>query len=90
MSLGRPTVSNPVGDIRPLFEDHEIGLPARWDADDIAEKVIRLIENPAEADRLGRNARRLAETDYDWRILTGTLEDFYYKILKGRSGRSTS
>ena len=90
MSLGRPTVSNPVGDIRPLFEEHEIGLLARWDANDIAEKVIRLIENPGEADRLGRNARRLAVTDYDWKGLTGILEEFYYRILKGRSGRSTS
>jgi glycosyltransferase involved in cell wall biosynthesis len=90
MSLGRPTVSNPVGDLQPLFEERKIGLPARWDAGDIAEKVIRLIENPAEAEQLGRNARRLAGTDYDWRILTGTLEEFYHKILKGRSGRSTS
>jgi len=89
MCVGRPVVSNPVGDIKPLFEENDIGLLARWDTEDIAEKVIRLIENPAEADRLGRNAREVAEAKLDWGVLTRTLENFYYSILdraKGSSG----
>jgi glycosyltransferase involved in cell wall biosynthesis len=81
MSLGRPTVSNPVGDIKTLFEDHQVGLLAAWDPADFAQKIIDLIENPDLADQLGDNARKVATTIYDWTILTERLEDFYYSIL---------
>jgi glycosyltransferase involved in cell wall biosynthesis len=82
MSLGRPTISNPVGDIQTLFENHEIGLLARWDPADFAEKIIYLIENPDIATRLGENARNLTNTIFDWKILVCQLEEFYYSLLK--------
>jgi glycosyltransferase involved in cell wall biosynthesis len=81
MSLGRPTVSNPVGDIKTLFEKHQIGLLARWDPKDFAEKIIYLIEHPDVAKKLGDNARKLAVEEYDWRIIIRRLEEFYLKIL---------
>jgi glycosyltransferase involved in cell wall biosynthesis len=81
MSLGRPTISNPVGDIKTLFEEHEIGLLVRWDPVDFSEKIIYLIENPDVAEKLGDNARRVAVTEYDWNLLVQRLEDFYYVLL---------
>jgi glycosyltransferase involved in cell wall biosynthesis len=81
MSLGRPTISNPVGDIKTLFENHEIGLLAHWDPEDFAEKIIYLLEHPKTADKLGDNARNLAVTVYDWKILIRRLEEFYYRLL---------
>jgi glycosyltransferase involved in cell wall biosynthesis len=81
MSLGRPTISNPVGDIKTLFEDHEIGFLARWDPADFSEKIIYLIEHPDVAEKLGDNARNIAVTEYDWKILIQRLEDFYYMLL---------
>jgi len=81
MSVGRPTVSNPVGDIKALFEKHEIGLLAQWDPEDFAQKIIFLLEHPDIAQELGQNARRTAVTEYDWRVLIGKLEEFYYKVL---------
>jgi glycosyltransferase involved in cell wall biosynthesis len=84
MSLGRPTVSNPVGDIRPLFENHDIGLLAEWDPMDFSRKIIYLLDNPRIAARLGKNARELAVTRFDWPILTRELEGFYYRVLDAR------
>jgi len=81
MSLGRPTVSNPVGDIKDLFEKNDIGLLAEWDPADFAQKILFLIENPKIANQLEENARRLAVTVYDWKVLVGNLEEFYYKVL---------
>ena len=81
LSLGRPTISNPVGDIEVLFDDHDIGLLAAWDPADFARKIIYLIENPGVANQLGENARQVAVTKYDWQVLMDTLEEFYYKIL---------
>jgi len=82
LSLGRPTIANPVGDLRTLFENHEIGLLARWDSEDFAEKIINLLEHPDLAARLGKNARHLAETVFDWKILICQLEKFYGSLLK--------
>jgi glycosyltransferase involved in cell wall biosynthesis len=81
MSLGRPTISNPVGDIKTLFENHEIGLLSSWDPVNFAEKIIYLIEYPEIADKFGDNARNLAVSVYDWKLLICKLEDFYYMLL---------
>ena len=79
--MGRPTVSNPVGDIKTLFEKHRIGLLAAWDPADFAQKIVDLLRNQDVARQLGENARRVAVTEYDWRILIGRLEEFYQKVL---------
>ena len=81
ISLGRPTISNPVGDIKTLFEDYEIGLLAKWDPVDFSQKIIYLIEHPSDAKKFGENARNIAVTVYDWNLLIKWLEDFYYRIL---------
>jgi len=87
ISLGRPTVTNPVGDLKPLFEEHEIGLLSRWDPIDFSEKVISIIENPNLAKKLGQNARQVALDIYDWEFLADKLESFYYRLLneKGKN-----
>lgn len=82
MSIGRPTVSNPVGDIKPLFEEDRIGLLAAEEAGDFADKILCLLEQPELARELGENARRTAVEKYDWRVLIGKLEDFYVEVLE--------
>ncbi len=86
ISLGRPLVSNPVGDVKPLLENHDIGRLAQWDPADFARQVIDLIEHPDEARRLGENARRLATTTYDWKNLVVSLEEFYWRMLDAKRG----
>jgi glycosyltransferase involved in cell wall biosynthesis len=81
LCFGRPTVTNPIGDVKTLFETHEVGLLADGNPQDFAEKILFLLSHPQEAERLGKNARITAETEYEWGILTSRLEEFYYKIL---------
>jgi len=81
MSVGRPTISNPVGDIKALFEKHSIGLLAKWDAEDFAQKIVFLLEHPDIAKEFGENARRVSVAEYDWKVLAGKLEKFYYEML---------
>jgi glycosyltransferase involved in cell wall biosynthesis len=88
MSLGRPTVSNPVGDIEDLFESHAIGCLAAWHAQDFADKIIFLLENPRISTELGRSARKVAVEEYDWRILAGKLEGFYFRVLDSLGNRN--
>jgi glycosyltransferase involved in cell wall biosynthesis len=81
MCLGRPTVSNPTGDVKELFDRHRVGLLAKWDPEDFAAKILTLIGNPALSRELGAQARRVALTRYEWDNLIVRLEDFYDRLL---------
>jgi glycosyltransferase involved in cell wall biosynthesis len=82
MSLGRPTISNTVGDIKILFEEHSVGLLAECNPVDFAEKIIFLLSHPDTARQLGKTARKVAVSLYDWKVIAGRLEAFLYKVLE--------
>jgi glycosyltransferase involved in cell wall biosynthesis len=64
-AAGRPAIVNMDGWMRQLVEDNDAGLYVRaGDAHDLAEKVAWLRDHPAEAERMGRNARELAEREF--------------------------
>lgn len=64
-AAGRPAIVNMDGWMRELVEENAAGLYVRaGDARDLAEKVAWLRDNPDEAERMGRNARTLAEREF--------------------------
>ena len=79
MAAGRPTVASPIGDIRSIVGDHQVGLLS--DDDGFAAALITLLTNDSLRAELGRNARRIAETEYSWPQLVDRLEAFYQRIL---------
>ena len=81
MSLGRPIVTNPVGDVKALIDEHEVGLTADPTPEDFASKINSLLADPELAHRLGRNSRKAAETTYNWKTKIRVLENFYARIL---------
>ena len=85
LASGRPTVTNPVGDIKTMFEADRIGLLSEDTPEDFAEKVGALIDEPDLAEELGANARRVAEEKYSWEILSEQLEGYYEKVIRFRS-----
>jgi len=83
LAAGRPTVTHAVGDIKSLFQDHNIGLLAETDsAEDFAGQVARLFDEPSIARRMGETARTLAEKELSWERMTASLEQFYVKSLQ--------
>jgi glycosyltransferase involved in cell wall biosynthesis len=65
-AAGRPAIVNSPGWMRELVESNEAGLYARpGDARDLADKVAWLRDHPEAAERFGRNARALAEREFD-------------------------
>jgi glycosyltransferase involved in cell wall biosynthesis len=65
-AAGRPAIVNMDGWMRRLVEDNEAGMyvPA-GDAGDLAQKLAWLRAHPEDAARMGRNARALAEREFD-------------------------
>jgi glycosyltransferase involved in cell wall biosynthesis len=73
-AAGRPAIVNMNGWMRTLVEENEAGLYVRaGDADDLATKIAWLRDHPDEAAALGRNARALAEREFDRDLLAGRV-----------------
>jgi glycosyltransferase involved in cell wall biosynthesis len=65
-AAGRPAIVNMDGWMRSLVEDNDAGLYVRaGDARELADKLAWLRDHPADAKRMGRNARALAEREFD-------------------------
>ena len=88
ISLARPTVTNPAGDIEPVFQENPIGLMAECTPADFAEKTLTLLNDPDLAKKMGENALQLAKTQFNWNNLIERLESFYYKVLENGAGRN--
>lgn len=67
--------------MKRLFSEHEVGLLADETPEDFARKIICLTENPELCQKLGTNARRLAETELSWERVTDWLEACYRETL---------
>jgi glycosyltransferase involved in cell wall biosynthesis len=64
-AAGRPAIVNMDGWMRELVEDNEAGLYVRaGDARELAQKIAWLREHPEQVERMGRNARALAEREF--------------------------
>jgi glycosyltransferase involved in cell wall biosynthesis len=73
-AAGRPAIVNTRGWQRELVERHEAGVFARpGDPVHLAEQVLFLRDHPELAATYGENARRLAETEFDRRLLAERL-----------------
>jgi glycosyltransferase involved in cell wall biosynthesis len=73
-AAGRPAIVNTSGWMRELVERNEAGLFVRpGDAADLADKVLLLRDSPELAERYGRNARALAEREFDRDRLAGRM-----------------
>lgn len=78
---GKPIIANPVGDIKEWIEKYQCGLLAEYTAKDIGECVLKVFNDKGLADRLGKNARWVAENILSWEKVTDELEKAYKKII---------
>ena len=82
MAAGRPVVTNAVGDAAELVRQEGIGVVADADPGAIARAVRELLEDPDRLSQMGRKARQIAESKYDWAMLARRVESFYEAILR--------
>ncbi len=87
MAAGRATVASAVGDVTTLLEEEPVGLLAADNADSFATQTLRLLRAPALRARMGTHARQVAETRFNWMMLTEQLESFYQRIIELHQSR---
>jgi glycosyltransferase involved in cell wall biosynthesis len=78
MCVGRPVISNPVGEAKWLYEHYDIGLLTPPTPEAMAEAALALVRDPARAAGYGQRAREVAESVFRWDRLIVELESWYY------------
>jgi glycosyltransferase involved in cell wall biosynthesis len=80
MAMGRPVVSTPIGaeglDVVSGEDFAEADSP-----NEFAARIIDLLDNPDERERLGRAGRDLVEASYGWPAVVARLERVYEELL---------
>jgi glycosyltransferase involved in cell wall biosynthesis len=71
----------------PCIENGVTGLTVEnGNTDAFADAVLRLLDNPALADRIGRQARDAVLTSFTWGIAAERCEDLYVSLLHNDRG----
>jgi len=89
MACGLPVVITDVADNRRWVNDGVNGLliPGR-DPAALADRILRLVQDPEECQSLGEAARRTIVERNDWATEMGKMEKLYQECLKGaRQGK---
>ena len=89
MYAGVPPVVLPHGGARHLVVDGECGLVAR-DANDYVAALVRLRDDAALRQRLGRNAAAYARRHFGARVAAQKFEPLYHQLMKQPKSISNS
>ncbi|MGV7222569.1 MAG: glycosyltransferase family 4 protein [Nitrospinales bacterium] len=75
MACAKPIISNPVGGLDKLFEDHEIGvLVHSRDAHDWVEPISNLLNDPEKMKIYGANGRAATLEEFSWNAVCMKIE----------------
>lgn len=82
MSVGRPVIASNVGGTPEWLEDGKTGyLVEPRNPKQIAEKVIKLLSNRKLMEKMGRNARKKVEKEFDIKKHVKEIEKVYREVI---------
>lgn len=82
MAAGLPIVASDVGGVSEVIRDGQTGvLVAENDEEGFAAAVIRLLENPEQARRMGEAARQAIESELSTEMAVRRVERMYREML---------
>jgi glycosyltransferase involved in cell wall biosynthesis len=84
LSLGKPVVAFETEDVKLALTDGETGLiVTNGDVDQLADRILYLLDNPQVGDLLGRAGQQLVIERFDFGVLARRLEEFYQGVVGG-------
>jgi L-malate glycosyltransferase len=89
MAAGRAVVATDVGGAREAIVENETGyLVPSGDDELMAERIISLLLDPAGAQLMGEQGRRVVERNFSSQALLRKTEALYQKLLLNQRGRA--
>jgi glycosyltransferase involved in cell wall biosynthesis len=84
LAAGRPTATNPTGDVGEIVKREQVGIVAPDEPRAFADAILRLLDDRSACEAMDRRARGLAETRYSWKALVEPLKGFYQQLVGTR------
>ncbi|MBO3757520.1 MAG: glycosyltransferase family 4 protein, partial [Candidatus Brockarchaeota archaeon] len=81
MASGLPVVTTNIGGIPEVLEDGKEGFLVKPDERNIADALIKLLEDKNLREKMGRNGRKKAVEVYDWKNVGEKIEEVYKELL---------
>ncbi len=82
MASGKPVVASDISGYRTILENGKQGfLAERRSPEDIADKIIKLLDNKELARKMGEQGRQQA-LNYSWEQITKKVEAYYTELLE--------
>ena len=86
MRAGKPVVATAVGGVSEIVEDGVSGyVVPRADPEAMAAAVLKILEAPGEAERMGAEGRRIAQERFEISKSVRSLERIYRSLLESPS-----
>jgi glycosyltransferase involved in cell wall biosynthesis len=77
----KPVIACEAGGAPEIIEHEETGLLVRpQNVPDLTQAILTLLDNPAEAKRMGRRARELALERFTWPRYLAKLREVYDQV----------
>lgn len=86
-AFGKPVVATNVGGLPEAVEDGKSGIlvpPAS--PDDLASAILKLVENSALAQEMGRYAKHLSDTRFSWDAIAKKILSIYEEAVTKKAG----
>ena len=78
LTAARPIIANPTGEVKKVLQREKVGVLAAADPQLFAQAINQLLNQPIRMQKMGQNARLLAER-FSWVSIAKQLESFYLK-----------
>ena len=82
MACGVPVIALNVAGYRETIKNKETGFLIDFNAKEIAEKIIYLLENPVIREEIGKNGRKWIEENWTWKKQIKNLEIILRGVVK--------
>jgi glycosyltransferase involved in cell wall biosynthesis len=82
MALGRPVVANDHPEQRLVLEQSRAGICVAYDESAFAAAILKILNDPEEAEKMGRRGRKYAEHHRDYRRISDAVALAYRNIVQ--------
>lgn len=84
MAAGLPVVAFD-GAAPPVVHEYNGLLAKSADSEDYAGMILKLLDSPEQARKLGETARKTVSEQYDWDVIVQEIEQIYFDLLDRKS-----
>lgn len=81
LSSGKPVIGTDIVGLSGDIEKYKTGVVVKpKDIEALARAIIRVLQDKEEAERMGKNGRKLVETKYSWKKIARSMERIYNSL----------